>query len=179
LDLLIWGNERKLAQTVDLHGTFYGGDLDLLLGPFDLTPMPIEGDDKQEAGANLWLYLGGFSVFGQYVDQEIAGLPRTGYEAEVAWRRDLPVVWGVAGRQLFPFVQPAVRFSKLDPDFRAHPQTPSPSVAWEWEKLDYGLRLGIIPGVDLTVEYADHTFTLASGAERDNDEFLATLRWRM
>ena len=40
------------------------------------------------------------------------------------------------------------------------------------------MRLGIIEGTDLTVEYADNSFILGSGAERDNNEFLATLRWR-
>jgi hypothetical protein len=179
-DLLAWGYERKLAQTVALNGTIYGGDLDLLRGPFDATPFPgLEGDEKREVGGNLWLYLGGFTFFGQFVDQELAGLARTGYEAEVAWRFELPVAWGLAGRQLFPWVQPAVRYSKLDPDFRAHPNFPAPSTSWEWEKLDYGVRLAIVPGIDLTVEMADHSFILASGAERDNDEFLTTLRWRM
>ncbi len=56
--------------------------------------------------------------------------------------------------------------------------TPIPSVAWEWEKLDVGLRLGIVRGIDLTLEHASHTITLVSGAERSNDELLATFRWR-
>jgi hypothetical protein len=179
VDVLIWGYERTLAETVDLEGTFYGGDLDLLDGPGDLTPFPTKGDEKREVGANLWLYLGGFSLFGQFVDQEIAGLPRTGLEGEVAWRFDLPLVWAVADRQLFTFAAPAVRYSKLDNDFRAHPQSPSPSLAWDWEKLDYGIRLGVFQGVDLTAEYAENRFILGSGAERENDELLTTLRWRM
>lgn len=179
LDVLVWGYERTLAETVELEGTFYGGDLDLLDGPGGLTPFPVEGDEKREVGANVWLYWGGFSFFGQYVDQEIAGLPRTGIEGEVAWRLDLPLVWAIADRQLFTFVSPAVRYSKLDNDFRGHPQTPSPSLSWDWEKLDYGVRLGLFEGVDLTAEYADNSFILGSGAERENDELLTTLRWRM
>lgn len=180
VDFLAWGYQRTLAETVELEGTFYGGDLDLLNGPGNATPFPgLRGDEKREVGANLWVYLGGFSLFGQYVDQEIAGLPRTGMEAELAWRIDLPLWLSIGDQQLFTFISPAVRWSMLDNDFRNHPRTPAPSLAWDWTKLDAGLRLGIISGVDLTVEYAGNTFTLGSGAERDNNEFLTTLRWRI
>ncbi len=178
VDVLVWAYERTLAETVDLEGTFYGGDLDLLNGPGELTPFPVTNDEKREVGANLWLYLGGFSLFGQYVDQELGGLPRTGFDVEAAWSFDLPLVWAVGGRQVLPFVAPAVRFSRLDPDFRAHPLSPSPSFSWEWDKLDYGVRLGLVEDVDLTAEFADNTFTLASGREVSNDELLVTLRWR-
>ncbi len=143
--------------------------------------MPLEGDDKQEVGANVWLYLGGFCFFGQFVDQELAGLPRTGIEAEVSWQFDLPLVWAIADRQLFTSIAPAVRWSKLDNDFRNAPGKPNsaPSLAWDWEKIDAGLRLGVFSGVDLTLEYADNRFILASGAERENNELLATLRWKL
>ncbi|HEV8578834.1 MAG TPA: hypothetical protein VGX68_07080 [Thermoanaerobaculia bacterium] len=179
LDVLAWGYQRKLAQTVDLEGTFYGGDIDVLNGPFDVPVLPIKGDDKEELGANVWLYLGGLSFFGQYVDQELAGLPRTGIEAEVAWRFELPLVWAVGERQLFTSIAPAVRYSKLDNDFRNQGPSSAPSLAWDWEKIDAGLRLGIFSGVDLTMEYADNRFILGSGAKRENNEFLATLRWRV
>lgn len=179
LDVLAWGYRRKLADTVELEGTFYGGDLDLLDGPNGLTPLAVTGDEKEEFGGNVWLYLGGFSFFGQYVDQDLAGLGRTGLEGELSWRFDLPLVWAVDDRQLFTFIAPAVRYSKLDNDFRSHPLSPAPSLAWDWEKLDYGLRLGVFTGIDVTVEYADNTFILGSGAERDNNELLSTLRWRI
>lgn len=178
-ELLGFHYERELAETVDIEGSFYGGDLDLLRGPLNAFPFPITSDDKTETGANVWLYLGGFSLFGQYVDQDLAGLDRTGAELELAWSFDLPLRFAVAGRQLFPWIQPAVRFSRLEPDFAAPAITPAPSFAWEWEKLDVGLRLGILPDVDLTVEYADNTMTLASGAEVSQDELLTTLRWRV
>ncbi len=164
---------------MELEGTFYGGDLDLLNGPFDLFPYATRGDEKKETGANVWVYYGGLSFFGQYVDQEIAGLPRTGLEGELAWRFDLPLWLSIGDRQLFTFVAPAVRYSELDNDFRNPPRTPSPSLAWDWNKLDAGLRVGIIPGADLTVEYADHEFTLGNGAKRENNEFLTTFRWRV
>lgn len=179
VELLGFHYERELAETVELDGTFYGGDLDLLRGPANAFPFPITGDEKTETGASLWLYLGGFSLFGQWVDQDLAGLGRTGLEAELAWSFDLPLRFAVAGRQLFAWIQPAVRFSRLDPDFEAPRITPSPSFAWDWEKIDAGLRVGILPGVDLTLEYADNTMTLASGAEVSQDEFLTTLRWRV
>jgi hypothetical protein len=180
LDVLAWGYRRKLAQTVDLEGTFYGGDIDVLDGPFDVDPaLPITDDDKQEVGANVWLYWRGFSFFGQYVDQELAGLPRLGLEGEVAWRFDLPLVWAVGDRQLFTSIAPAVRYSKLDNDFRNQRPTSAPSLAWDWEKIDAGLRIGVFAGVDLTVEYADNRFILGSGEQRENNEFLTTLRWRV
>lgn len=177
VDLLVWGSERELADTVDFHGTFYGGDLDLLRGPGDAFPFPLSGRDKREVGANLWLYRGGLSVFLQAVDQDLAGLERLGLEAEVAWRFELPLVWAVGGRQLFPSIAPAVRWSRLDPDFAPPPVTPSPSFAWEWEKVDVGVRLAVVRGVDLTAEYAAHEFIRAAGPA-DNDELLVTLRWR-
>ena len=182
VDVLAWAYQRTLADKVELEGTFYGGDLDVLNGPESHpdvnASLPIRGDEKREVGANLWLYWGGLSLFAQYVDQELAGLPRTGLEAEVAWRFDLPLWAAVGERQLFPWIAPAVRWSRLDNDFRNPRNTPVPSLAWDWDKIDAGLRLGIFEGIDLTVEYADNKFILGNGAERENNEFLATLRWR-
>lgn len=180
LNFLVWSYRRKLAQTVALNGTFYGGDIDLLNGPFDSASLPIHGDKKQEVGGNVWLYQGGFTFFGQYVAQQIAGMDRTGYEGEVAWRFDLPLALAAAGRQLFPYLQPVVRYSFLKPEFAGgSPRFPSPSVRWEWRKLDYGLRVGLVEGVDLTIEFADNQMTLANGRQVSNDELLSTLRFRM
>ncbi|HEX3130987.1 MAG TPA: hypothetical protein VH394_26875 [Thermoanaerobaculia bacterium] len=180
LDVLAWGYKRKLADTVELEGTFYGGDLDIF-SPSDNpnSIFAIHGDEKREVGANVWLYLGGFSFFGQYVDQKLAGLPRTGLEGEVAWRFDLPLALSIGDQQLFTFIAPAVRYSRLDNDFGNPKKTSAPSFSWDWVKIDAGVRLGIISGVDLTVEYEDNTFTLGSGAERDNNELLTTLRWKV
>jgi hypothetical protein len=182
VDVLAWAYQRTLADKVELEGTFYGGDLDILNGPESHpevnASLGIRGDEKKEAGANVWLYWGGFSLFAQYVDQEIAGLPRTGLEAEAAWRFDLPLWAAVGERQLFPWIAPAVRWSRLDNDFRNPASTPVPSLAWDWDKIDAGLRLGIFQGIDLTLEYADNRFILGNGSERTNHEYLATLRWR-
>lgn len=178
VDLLLFGYERDLADTVELEGSFYGGDLDLLRGPANRFPFPIEGREKTEVGANLWLYLGGFSLFGQYVDQDLAGLGRTGAEAELAWSFDLPLVAATGGRQLFPAIAPAVRYSTLDADFAAPAVTPAPTFAWDWERLDVGVRATLVAGIDLTVEYAFNDFTKGSGETGSIDELLVTLRWR-
>jgi len=178
IDVLVFGYQRDLADTVALNGSFYGGDLDLLRGPGNAFPFPLDGREKREIGANLWLYLGGFSLFSQVVDQEVAGLGRRGFESELAWRFDLPLVAATGGRQLFPSIAPAVRWSRLDPDFEAPRVTPSPSFAWDWEKIDVGVRLTVVAGIDVTAEYALNDFTLASGKVLSHDELLVTLRWR-
>jgi hypothetical protein len=178
-ELLAFGYQRTLAPRVEMEGSLYGGDLDLLDVPFGTFP-GLDGDEKKEHGANLWLYLGGFSFFSQYVDQEIAGLGRLGYEGEVAWRFELPLFASLAGQQLFPSIAPSFRYSKLDADFTNPPpgRTPAPSFAWDWEKTDAGIRIGIVPGTDLTIEQAHNRFLTARGW-RTNDELLTTLRWRM
>ncbi|HXT51505.1 MAG TPA: hypothetical protein VN811_10715, partial [Thermoanaerobaculia bacterium] len=178
-DLLAFGYQRTLAPRVEMEGSLYGGDLDLLDVPFGTFP-GLDGDEKKEAGGNLWVYLGGFSFFGQYVDQEIAGLGRTGYEGEVAWRFELPLFASLAGQQLFPSIAPSFRYSKLDPDFLNPPpgRTPAPSFAWEWEKTDAGIRIGIVPGTDLTIEKSHNRFLTVRGW-KTYDELLTTLRWRM
>jgi hypothetical protein len=178
-DLMAFGYQRKLADHVEHDGSFYLGDLQLLRGPFSKAPLPIHGDQKRDAGGNLRLYLGGFSLFGQYVDERLAGLPRTGMEGEVAWTFDLPLKWAVAERQLFPTIQPAVRVSKIGNRFKSNPISPAPSFAWDWTKIDAGVRLGIVAGLDLTVEYSKNDFVLGSGAIRHENEALVTLRWRV
>jgi hypothetical protein len=184
-NFLAWTYKRDLATGVKLNGTFYHADLDLLRGPLH-TPtsapysLPISGNEKEEIGGNIWLYFDGLTFFGQYVDQEVAGMDRSGYEAELAYRFDLPLGAAVGGRQLFPSIQPVLRYSYLEPEFSGPSgQYPATSIRWEWVKLDYGIRLGIIAGVDLTVEFADHEMTLGSGRKVSNDELLSTLRFRM
>ncbi|NBB93459.1 MAG: hypothetical protein GVY32_09865 [Gammaproteobacteria bacterium] len=177
-DLMLFGYRGELEETVSLKGTFYGGDLDLLRGPANAFPYPeLSGNDREEYGINARAYIGDISLFAQYVDQEIASLPRSGFELEAAWTFDLPLVWSYDGRQLFSAIQPAVRYSRLDNDFANPEITPFPSGAWDWERYDIGLRLTILPGLDLTAEYADNRFETAGG-EAGNDEWLVTLRWR-
>lgn len=188
VDVLVWARRRQLQETVDLVGTFYGGDLDFLRGPlngppFDLVDdgafsFPITDDDKQEVGFNLWYYQGGFSLFLQAVDADTAGLERQAWEAEAAWRFDLPLVASIGGKQVFSSIQPAIRFSKLEPDFAIPSMTPSPSLAWEWEKLDVGLRIDLWNGFDLTAEFALNRFVVR-GRDVENNETLLTLRYEL
>jgi len=177
-ELILWGAQRDLAETVEIDGSFYGGDLDLLRGPNNLFEFAITDDRKEEVGASFWLYLDSFSLFALFVDQELAGLDRQASEIEVAWRFELSPRWAIRGSQVLPSIAPAVRYSTLDPDFPAPPITPTPSFTWPWEKWDYGIRLGLFDRTDLTFEYTDNTFTLASGRDVGLDELLLTLRLR-
>ena len=175
IDFLGFYYQRKLADRVDLRGTFYGGDLDLLDGTGGIG-LPINGRDKEEFGGNVEFRWAGFSAFFQGVSQEVAGLERDGYELEVLYRATLPLAFSAGGKQLFTFLQPVFRFSLIDNDFRADPLFPAPSVQWDWKKYDVGIRLGIIQGVDLTAEYSFHDITAARPV--NVDEFLTTLRVR-
>lgn len=179
LDVLLWARRREMAERVDLTGTFYGGDLDFLRGPLNQpdSRFPFTDNDKQEIGFNVWLYRGGFSLFLQGVDQDAAGLERTAIEAEVAWQLDLPVVASIAGKQAFSFIQPVIRYSRIDPDFGLPRLTPSPSFVWEWEKLDVGVRFDLWNGLDLTAEWALNRFVVR-GRDIQNNEALVTLRYK-
>jgi hypothetical protein len=185
VELMVFGRRRTLASAVDFSGSFYRGDLRTIEGPPEVFAttghfiLPITNDKKQEVGANLWLYWGGLSLFGQVVDQKLAGLPRRGYEGEAAWKIDLPLAWSVAGQQLFTWIAPAARYSKLDNRFHNLPPTPAPSFAWNWSKIDGGLRLGILAGLDLTLEYAYNDFILVTGAHAHENELLSTLRMKI
>ena len=175
LDVLGFYYRRELAERVDLRGTFYGGDLDLLDGTGGIS-LPITDDEKMEFGANIDFRSGGLHVFFQGVHQEVAGLERNGYETEVAWRFGLPPKLAASGKQLFTFVQPVFRFSMLDNDFGPVPLFVAPSTFWDWKKYDFGVRMGIIQGVDVTAEYTVNDITASRPV--DLDEFLTTLRFR-
>ncbi len=175
-DLMAWGYDRGLDETVGISGSFYGGDLDLLLGPRNAFPFAVTGDRKREWGGNLWLYFDDLTLFGQYVDQDLGGLVRRGWEIEASYGFHEPFGGDSDGEAFVSHVTPAVRFSRLDPDFAAPAVTPSPSFAWPWDKWDFGLRVGFGAAHDLTIEYTLNEFRLGSGAIGRNDEFLLTLR---
>ncbi|MGH7486205.1 MAG: hypothetical protein ACREMY_11495, partial [bacterium] len=61
--------------------------------------------------------------------------------------------------------------------FKGPPQYPSPSIWWNWTKLDYGVRIAFAKRVDLTVERAHHH--IAAPKKLHPDETLATLRIRI
>src|SRR5262249_16401137 len=112
IDVLGYYYQRNLADTVDLRGTFYGGDLDFLHGTGGIS-LPIHGRSKKEAGANLDVRRDAMHLWVQFVHQDMAGLKRNGFEAEILYRFGLPVKYAVDGKQLFTFVQPTFRFSLL------------------------------------------------------------------
>lgn len=174
IDVLGWYFNRKLERNVRLRGTSYGGDLQLLITAVGVS-LPISGDDKREFGVNLeGRYLGG-RFYGQYVDQEIAGLPRSGFEAELAWRFNTNGVFLLGESPAFEWVQPVVRFSTIDNEWITPDDYPGPSVGWDWKKLDVGVRVSIVRNVDLTLEYARNSMKTAGGTLHP-DETLVTLR---
>lgn len=176
LDLLAFYYERELAEEVDLEGTFYGGDLDLLDGAFGIS-LPIRGNDKTEYGARLYGAWGGGSLVGQWVAHEVAGLERFGLEVEAGWEWPLAVGPAIRGSYLLTSLQPAARFSDLDCRFRGPAEFVAPSMWWDWQKLDIGVRLGLLDNYDLTIEHAFHEIEIPR--ELDADETLVTLRVRI
>lgn len=181
VDVLLFSYERDLEDTIDLRGTIYPGDLDLLDGPVAPAPLPLTNDQKTESGLNLRLRFGGLSVFSQYVDQELGGMKRTGLEAEIAWTFDLPLKWSIAGRQLFPYIAPAIRYSELRPEFEGGALIfPFAATRWDWDKIDVGIRIGLVDDFDLTLESSTTDFlVIDNDTESGTDEFLITLRARI
>ncbi len=170
LDVLAYHYQRDLAQTRELTGTFYGGDLDL----FDLSEfpgadgirLPFDGNKKTESGLNAWYSAGDFALFAQYVRQEVASLDREGFEIELSYVFDFPIT-----------ITPVIRFSQLDNNFAGHPQFPTPSLPWDWRKVDYAVNFDLSDNLRLIVEYADNEVELANRWE-SQDELLITLRWQ-
>jgi hypothetical protein len=179
VQLMAFGRRRHLTAAVDLPGSPLDGDL-ATLAPLGRPILPLRGNGKQEVGAELWFYqAAGLAVFAEWVDQLVAGLGRTGVEAEASWRVELPLALAAGGRQLFSYLQPAARWSKLHNRFYNLRPTPEPSLAWDWEKLDGGIRVGLWGGIDLTVEYAYNRIFLATGGILHASELLGTLRARL
>jgi hypothetical protein len=174
LDVLGWMFRRKLADHVSIEGTLYGGDLDVIDG-IPPRSLPSDGRDKTEAGANVEARWERFSLFGQYVYQDLAGLVRRGYEVEASYRIPTNGLFAVGDQSWFNWIQPAVRVSRIDNDFSAPAGFPAPSFAWNWSKFDFGLRVGIVRAVDLTVEYARHDMRTKAKVVHP-DELLVTLR---
>jgi len=179
LELMAWGRRRRLAASYDLPGSPLDGEL-AAFTPLGTPILPFHGNGKQEVGADLRVFhASGLSLFAQIVDQLVAGLGRTGGEAEAAWKIELPLAWAVGGKQLFPFITPALRYSKLHNRFHNLARTPEPSLAWDWEKLDGGIRFGLWDGIDLTAEYSYNRTFLTSHLTQNENELLATLRIRL
>ena len=174
LDVLGWAYQRKLADSVAIKGSIYGGDLDTLDG-IPPRSLPLDGREKTEAGVNVEARWERFSFFGQYVHQDLAGLVRKGYEIEAGYRFPLNGLFAVGDQPWFNWIQPAVRVSRIDNDFTAPAGFAAPSFAWAWSKFDLGVRFGIVRNVDLTVEYARQDMR-TKAAVLHPDELLVTLR---
>src|ERR1051325_1775750 len=80
-DVLVFHYKRSLADTKNLTGTFYGGDLDLLSAPLGIV-IPTKGRNKEATGVRLYSEWHGLTTIAQLVHQDIAGLHRDGYELE-------------------------------------------------------------------------------------------------
>jgi hypothetical protein len=179
LELMAWGRRRRLAASYDLPGSPLDGDL-ATFTPLGTPILPFHGNGKQEVGADLRIFhASGLSLFAEVVDQLVAGLGRTGIEAEAAWKIDLPLAWAAGGRQIFSFIAPALRYSKLHNRFSNLAPTPEPSLAWDWEKIDGGIRIGLWGGIDLTAEYSYNRTFLNPHLTENENEFLGTLRIRL
>ncbi|HVT43753.1 MAG TPA: hypothetical protein VMT00_05135 [Thermoanaerobaculia bacterium] len=175
-DVIVYDYRRDLAETVDLRGTFYGGDLDLLDGAFGIS-LPIEGNRKRETGMRVYAEWNRLTAIGQYVDQTVAGLDRDSFEVELGYDVQLQIGPRVRGGALISSVQPAVRYSRLTNHFRGPPTFVAPSVWWDWIKIDAGIRIGILDSLDVTIEYAHHD--VDSPVKLELDETLVTLRLRL
>jgi hypothetical protein len=173
VDVLGFYYRTTLSEKARLNGTYYQGDLELLRGA-GIPPDQLSGDERTEFGANLDLRLGGFTAFAQLVKEEAANLPRTGIEVEASYRFALGDL--ADPKALFPAIEPAVRYSRLDNDWTAPPIFITLSALWDWQKWDFGLRTTIVKGLDLTLEYTYNDIGAARAI--GHDEFLATLRFR-
>jgi hypothetical protein len=171
LDVLGWAFGRTLADTTDLRGTYYAGDFAI----FNNAPFAFDGDRKIERGVNVDLLAGRVRVFGQYVDQDIAGLPRRGYEVEAAYRIPLNGLFLIGETPVLNWLQPVVRVSHIDNRFIAPASFPAPSFDWDWTKIDAGFRLGVSEHIDFTWEYNVNRAKADDGMVTPN-EMLATFR---
>lgn len=173
IDLLGWFFRRDLASYVPLRGTAYSGDLEVLEG-YEI-PLPFRGTEKYEYGVNLEARVGPVHVFGQGVTQSIAGLEREGYEIEVSARLVLPGLFASGDQPVVNWIEPVVRLSYIDNLFSLPVGFVAPSFGWDWRKYDFGFRLGIVRGLDLTAEYARNEVITRRG-HLHPDEGLLTLR---
>jgi len=175
VDLMAWYYSRTLDEGPDIEGTFYQGDLELLAGAG--LPLPFSGDEKWEAGLNVDWRLGRWLGFAQFVKQNIAELERQGFEVETALHVPFPALFAAWDTPVFNWIRPAVRYSHIDNDFWVSGPFITPSMFWDWRKLDVGIRIGIVRSSDLTVEYTFNQAKLNNGSTLKPNEWLVT--WRI
>ena len=172
-DAIVFHYSREMADREELTGTLYGGDLDLLV--LDeipgITPrgLPLDGRDKTEYGARVYAEWHAATFIGQFTQQSFAGNERSGWELEAGYR--IPLDLGP-----IESIQPAVRASALRNEYGPVPGFPAPSIWWNWDKVDGGVRIALSRGVDVTVEYTQHH--VESRLPLKLREGLVTVRWR-
>ena len=120
--------------------------------------------------------LGGWLGFAQFVKQDIASLERQGFEIETAYNFSMTPLFAAWDQPVFNWIRPTVRYSQIDNDFSVSGPFITPSMFWDWQKLDIGLRVGIVRASDLTIEYSKNDVKLANGSELHPNEWLVTLR---
>jgi len=161
-----------------LTGTFYGIDIDLLNGPLGNSGLPIRGNKKEETGARVYTEWKGLTSTIQFTSQSIAGMHRSGAEAEFGYKFDFSGGPSVGGESFLQSIQPAVRWSELHYGFKGSALLyPAPSIWWNWTKIDAGLRIGFAKNVDLTIERAKNN--IGAPKKIHPDETLATVRVRI
>lgn len=180
-DAVAFHYKRDLADEEHLTGTFYGGDLDLLNGPELPGAVPgiaLHGRRKEEWGGRVYVEWHGLTSTLQGTKQSVAGLNREAAEAEIGWQFHPAMGPAIGGESLLQGIQPVVRWSGLRNRWKGSGVLyPSPSIWWNWIKVDYGVRVGFARNVDLTIEHAKHN--IVAPAKVRPDETLVTLRWRV
>ena len=171
-DVILFHYKRSLADEVNLTGTFYGGDLDLLNGPFDLGGIALRGRNKEEYGGRAYVEWHGLTTIAQFTKQHLAGLQREGYELEAGYTIPLAFGW-------IQSIQPAARVSGLTNRFRGDAtKFPAPSIWWQWTKVDAGVRVGFAHNFDVTIERTRHNVG-GPPVKLHMGETLATVRFRI
>jgi hypothetical protein len=173
IDVMAWHFQRRMAESVSIRGSHLLGDLDLLKG--EGYPLPFSGNHKHETGLNVLASWKQLRFFGQYINQDIAGLGRRGYELELAYIHPLPGLFLIGQAPFLNWVQPVFRYSYIDNLFDGPFRFPSLSILWDWKKYDMGVRAGLVKNVDLTIEYSRHDAEVPNGYVHP-DEFLTTFR---
>jgi hypothetical protein len=178
IDVMAWYYGRTLEdsdEAPEIEGTYYQGDIELLRGGG--WPLPWEGDEKWEAGVNVEWRLNRWVGFAQFVNQDIAGLERQGFEIETAYHFPVAPLFAAWETPVLNWIRPAIRYSQIENDFWVTGTFLTPSMFWNWRKLDVGLRIGIVRSSDLTIEYSFNEMDLRHGRTLEPNEWLVT--WRI
>lgn len=182
LNVMLFGYQRQLQASQKLHGTLYGGDRDLFEfselytpGPVDpsndQSSVPLSNNKKWEGGMNVWWYGAKTRIFFQAVNQHIGGLKRFGAEVELSY-----AIKRFDAYQWLARLTPVIRYSTLHNRFNTPANNPSPSIGWDWQKVDIGFKATFSATSSLVIEYAHNRIATDQGS-RSQGEFLATYTW--